>query len=105
MFKPSINFLADRSKAVLLLWIFFIVNFVVVCHTVLSVTYSLVVTSCEGVDLSALLYLVFLEFVSFSHTVSWVRCVTSLYRFLSFVFSLICNNISGLVKTQQFNKM
>ena len=34
MFKSSINFLTDRSKAVLLLWILFVIC--VLCHTILS---------------------------------------------------------------------
>ena len=38
LFKPSNNFLTDRSKAVLVLWILFVIC--VSCHIVLSVPYS-----------------------------------------------------------------
>ena len=41
MFKPSINFLTDRSKTVLLLLILFVIN--VSCYTFLSVPYILVI--------------------------------------------------------------
>ena len=46
MFKPSIDFLAGRSKALLLLWIFFFKLFmflVYLCYAALSVPCSLVV--------------------------------------------------------------
>ena len=52
MFKPSSNFLTDRSKAVLLLWIIFVIC--VSCHTALSVPAALL-----SPDLLALLYLTF----------------------------------------------
>ena len=68
MFKPSSNFLTGRSKAVLLLWILFIIC--VSCHTVLSAPCSLVVTCWERADLLALLYVIFsCVFVTFQHGV------------------------------------
>ena len=63
MFKPSNNFLTDCSKAVLLLWILFVIC--VSSHTVLSVPCSLVVTCRRRADLLALLYDAFLCFCHF----------------------------------------
>ena len=45
--KPSTNFLTDRSKAMLLLWIFFVFC-VCLCHTVLSVFTALWKPSGKG---------------------------------------------------------
>ena len=59
MYKAFSNFLTDRSKAVLRLWI---VNSVL-CHTVSSIPCSLVVTSWERADLLALLYVMFVTFL------------------------------------------
>ena len=54
------NFLTERSKAVLLLWIFLLfVCCVCLCHAVLSVSCSLVVICWEMADLLALLYVMF----------------------------------------------
>ena len=69
IFKPSSTFLTDRSNAVLLLWILFVIC--VSCHTVLYVPCCLVVTYWERADL---LYVMFLVFSSLSHMVYWVRC-------------------------------
>ena len=56
MFQSSSIF-TDRSKAAFLLWILFCyLCFVCVCHTVLYVTCSLLVTCWESADLLALLY-------------------------------------------------
>ena len=60
--KSSSNFLSDRSKAVLILWVLFVIC--VSCLIVLSVPYSLVVTCWERDDILALLYAMF----------SWVFC-------------------------------
>ena len=57
MFKPSSNFLTDRSKAVLLLLIFFVIC--VSYHTVLPVHGNLVITCWERADLLTLLYVMF----------------------------------------------
>ena len=64
----SVNFLTDRSKAVNLLRILFIMVFCVClkCHTVLSVSYSLVVTYLERAYLLAILC-VMLSCVFFSY--------------------------------------
>ena len=69
MFKPSSNFLTDRSEAGLLLWILFVIWFrVCFCYTVLSVTCSLVVTCWERDDLSGMcFFLAFLSFVTFPY--------------------------------------
>ena len=56
--SPQVIFFTDRSKAVLLLWIFFAVVFCVY-HAVLSVHSSLVVTCWERADLLDLLYVMF----------------------------------------------
>ena len=47
-----------------------------VCHVVMSVPCSLVVTPLERADLWALLCVMFLVFLSLSHMESWVRCGT-----------------------------
>ena len=60
---PSSNFLTGGFKAVLLLWLFFVIC-VFLCH-ILSVSCSLVVTCWERVDLLAILSVMF-----FVHTVS-----------------------------------
>ena len=68
MLKPSRNFLTDRSKAVLLLWILF-----AICVKPLSLSNcidcpcSLVVTWWERADLLALLYV----FLCFYHFPMW----------------------------------
>ena len=68
VFKPSSNFLSDRSNAVPLFVI------CVSCHTVLSVSCSIVVTYRERTDILACLYMLFSFFSSLSNMVSWVRC-------------------------------
>ena len=73
MFKPSSNWLTDRSKAVLLLLILFVIF--VSCHTVLSVPCSLVVTCWERADLLAHLYGMFsCVFVTFPYGVLGHLC-------------------------------
>ena len=59
--KHYSNFLTDRSKSVLLLWIVFCYC-VCLCHTVMFVPFSLVVTCWEIAVLLALLYVMFLCF-------------------------------------------
>ena len=56
-----------RSKAVLLLWIIFVIYDL--CHAVLPVHYSLVVTCWERANLLALLYVVFSS--AFYHSPMW----------------------------------
>ena len=51
-------------------------SFVFFCHSVLSVPYSLVATCGERTDVYALLFVMFLLFLSLSHMMSWVRCGT-----------------------------
>ena len=75
MFKPSSNFLTDHSKAVLRLLVLLLIV-VCVCHTVLSVPCSLVVSCSERAGLLALVCVMYLEILSLSHIVSWVRRVT-----------------------------
>ena len=62
--------------------------FVSLCYTVMSVPFSLMITCWEKADLLALLYVMFNEFLSLSHMVSWVMCGIGLYRFLIFAFFL-----------------
>ena len=70
------------------IWGYFSVFMFHVClyYTVLSVHSSLVITCWERADLLTLLCITFPCVLSLSHTVSWVRCGTWLYRTLSFAF-------------------
>ena len=69
--KPSSNFLTNTSKRALLLCIILLFVFCVgLCHAVLSVYCSLVVTCWERADLLALLYVMFSCVFSLSHMVS-----------------------------------
>ena len=78
------KYFTDRSKAVLLLWIFYVfVLSVFVMSLCGSVYMCFVVTCWERADLLALVCGVYCEFVTFP-LVSWVRCGTWLYRFLIF---------------------
>ena len=91
MFKPSSDFLTDRSKAVLLLRILFVicvlwfslshcfVCFLQPCGLLLEKGWPLGSLVCDDF---------FLVFLSLSHMVSWNRCCIWLYRFLSFAFFL-----------------
>ena len=67
IFKPSIDFFTDRSKAVLLLWILFViyVSRLSLLYCQLFVPCSLVVTCWERADLLALLCDVSLCFCHF----------------------------------------
>ena len=80
-------FLTGRSKAMLLLWIFFVICF---CHTAVSVSCSLNDTCLERTDVLAFLYVMFLVFLSLSRKVSWVRCGTWLYGSWSLASFLLC---------------
>ena len=71
--------------------LFIIVFRVCLCHTVLSVPCSLVVTCWERADL----LLWFLVFLSRLHMVSWVRCGASLYRFLIFAYFITMGSESS----------
>ena len=76
MFKPSSNFLTDCSKAMLLLWFLFVsVRRVFLCHTVLFVSCSLVVTYWETSNFLSLLYVIVSSILSLSHMVSCVGVV------------------------------
>ena len=68
---PVKNIFTDRSKAVLLLWIHFVIYV-----AVLSVYCSLVVTCWELANLLALLCVILSCVLSLSHVVSMVRCGT-----------------------------
>ena len=89
MFEPSSNFLTDRFRLVLLLWILF-----VICFSCLPLSYCIACSlqPCDHLlgraDLLALWYVMFSCVLSLSHMVSWVRCGTWLYRFLIFAFFL-----------------
>ena len=67
----SKNSFTDRSKAVLLLWIRFVIYV-----AVLSVHCSLVVTCWKRANLLALLCVMFSCVLSLSHLMSMVRCGT-----------------------------
>ena len=87
MFKPSINFLIDRSKTVLLFWIVFVVCVSCINYIVCSLQPCGHLLGKAGP--LALLYVMFSCVLSLSHMVSWVRCGTWLYGFLIFAFLLI----------------
>ena len=73
LFKGEFSFLTVRSKAVLLLWILFVIS--VSCHSVFSVPCSLVVTCWEMADLLALLYVIcYCVFVTFQYGVLGQVC-------------------------------
>ena len=96
-FKFSSIF-SDRSKAVLLLWILFVIC--VSCLSVIqSVHCSFVVTCWERADLLALFYLMFSCVLSLSHMVSWVKFSFCLYRFLIFAFFFTLNELLALEKS------
>ena len=74
--SPPVKYFTDRSKAVLLLWIFYVSVRSCVCYVFARVClYVLVVTCWERADLLALVCGVCCEFVTFP-LVSWVRCGT-----------------------------
>ena len=82
--SPSVKYFTDRSKAVLLLWIFYVFVLSCVCYVLCTSVYMCFVVTCwERADLLALVCGVFCEFVTFP-LVSWVRCGTWFYRFLIF---------------------
>ena len=75
MFKPSSNFFTDRPKAVLLLWILFVIYIqVCLCNAVLSVPCSVEITCWESADLLTHLCVMFLDFCHFP-----IWCGTSFY--------------------------
>ena len=89
--SPPVKYFTDRSKAVLLLWIFYVFVLSCVCYVLCASVYMCFVVTCwERADLLALVCGVFCEFVTFP-LVSWVRCGTWLYRFLIFATLLFCN--------------
>ena len=90
--SPPVKYFTDRSKAVLLLWIFYVFVLSCVCYVLCASVYMCFVVTCwERADLLALVCGVFCEFVTFP-LVSWVRCGTWLYRFLIFAPLLTFNN-------------
>ena len=74
--SPPVKYFTDRSKAVLLLWIFYVFVLSCVCYVLCASVYMCFVVTCwERADLLALFCGVFCEFVTFP-LVSWVRCGT-----------------------------
>ena len=74
--SPPVKYFTDRSKAVLLLWIFYVSVLSCVCYVLCASVYMCFVVTCwERADLLALVCGVFCEFVTFP-LVSWVRCGT-----------------------------
>ena len=89
--SPPVKYFPDRSKAVLLLWIFYV--FCVLC--VLCLCARLFICAlCPPAGKGLTSWLSFVvsncEFVTFP-LVSWVRCGTWLYRFLIFAPLLTLN--------------
>ena len=83
-FKPSSKYFTDRSKAVLLLWMFYVLS--ILCLLCLFVRlFICALWSPAGKGLTSWLSFVVsnYEFVTFP-SVSWVRCGTWLYRLLIF---------------------
>ena len=67
-----LKYFTDRSKAVLLLWIFYVFVLSCVCYVLRASVYMCFVVTCwERADLLALVCGVFCEFVTFP-LVSWV---------------------------------
>ena len=74
--SPPVKCFTDRSKAVLLLWIFYVFVLSCVCYVLCTSVYMCFVVTCwERADLLALVCGVYCEFVTFP-LVSWVRCGT-----------------------------
>ena len=74
--SPPVKYFTDRSKAVLLLCIFYVFVLSCVCYVLCASVYMCFVVNCwERADLLALVCAVFCEFVTFP-LVSWVRCGT-----------------------------
>ena len=87
MFKLSSDILLTVPRRCFFCGSFLLFMFhVCLYHTVLSVHCSLVITCWESADLLALLSVIFLVFLTFSHMVSRVGCGALLYRFLVFAF-------------------
>ena len=73
---PPVECFTDRSRAVLLLWIFCVFVLSCVCCVLCASVYMCFKVTCwERADLLALVCGVFCEFVTFP-LVSWVRCGT-----------------------------
>ena len=97
--SPPVKYFTDRSKAVLLLWIFYVFVLSCVCYVLCASVYMCFVVTCwERADLLALVCGVFCEFVTFP-LVSWVRCGTWLYRFL--IFATLLTNIYNSINNEQ----
>ena len=86
--SPPVILFPDRSKTVLLLWIFLLFMFhVCLCDAVLSVLSSRVITCWERTDSSALLCCVLCVIVTFSYAVvldcidTWPRGYKTLFHF------------------------
>ena len=72
--SPPVKYFTDRSKAVLLLWMFLFC--LVFAMSLWASVYMCFVATCwERADLLALVCGVYCEFVTFP-LVSWVRCGT-----------------------------
>ena len=77
--------------------------FVFFCHTNLSVPCSLVITCWGSDDLWALLYVMFLVFLSLFHMVVLVRCGVDCVDSCSFTFSLYFNEVDMKIYLPQKN--
>ena len=103
--SPPLKYLTDRSRAVLLLWIFFFLVFSVLCLMCLCAClfvcalWSPAWGRGGGGGLASWLSFVEsnCEFVTFP-LVSWVRCGTCLYRLLIFAPLLILFSSENIIK-------
>ena len=82
--SPPVKYFTDRSKAVLLLWILYVIS-VLRLLCLCACLYICALWSPAGKGLTSWLSFVVskCEFVTFP-LVAWVRCGTGLYRFLIF---------------------
>ena len=85
--SPHVNYFTYCSKAIHLLWIICVIYVLCLVFFMLSRLFIAALWSPAGKGLiSWLLFVMFNYVLSLSHLVSsmWVRCGTSLYRFLIF---------------------
>ena len=83
--SPPVKYFTSHSKAVLLLWIFYL--FFLSCLLLCIVRVSLLVPCENGLTFWLSFVVYYCEFATFP-LASWVRCGTWLYRFLFFALLL-----------------
>ena len=100
--SPPMKYFTDRSKAVIIFCGSVVLCKSCVCHAFVSVT------CWERADLLARACDVKLCFYHFPNVVSWVRCGTSLYRFLIFAALLTlfgCARFFKFVYTMEVKRL